>query len=621
MSGKRLSLLLVIVLSVFSVSCIFQNEPLKPNLPPEIQSFSPPNEPIILQAPSEKVTFSIEASDPDRDELTYVYFLSDSCKGSGDSVLCNESTAEFHALKGGAYCIQGRVNDGATHVLRNWFVTVVEESNEPPEIISITPDMDSLSCVVGSTIEFRIGASDEKPHLLRYAYYVNGEQERAFTTSAVFNHRFPENGRYEVQGVIWDFEYQDSITWYINVIGDPDTVLPGGIYDLEGWTGDAVGTVRLSWTAPGDDGYDGRCLAYRVHTATQPILTEEQWHEASVKYDAPEPGVAGTVEEMTVRNLYPGTFLYATARAVDDFGNLGPIGNCISLLVRGFDAYGTVFDAMTGFPVDGIVVSAGMLVDTTGTDGRYLMPNLPKYSQLMRLRDENITGDYGDFYDMAHSLAELTSHFELDFYMVPVAGMHSTDPNYPKYDDFLDFLKDVTGTSGWLGRSTVYKGWHNWPLKVYNPPMIFDPPGEYGEIDLQAEMRGAMASWEDGTGCNLFIEVSDPLSADVTIVYFMEGDDKHTSRTIEFNEDGTPDKKEIWIFVNNTLAPVWIAGDVIFAHELGHMLGFGHSDDLGHLMIGHTFPVVRDPTIDEMNLMQVIYHIPTLWDGSFYLKE
>ena len=515
MRCKRFSVMLVLVLSVFSGSCIFQNEPLKPNLPPEILSFSPPSEPIVLQAPSETAIFSIDAVDPDRDELTYIYLVSDSCTGSMDSVLCTESTAEFQALKGGFYCIQGRVHDGATHVSCNWYVTVVEETNEPPEIISITPDMDSLSCMIGNTIEFRIGASDEKPHLLRYAYYVDEEEVRRFSTNAVYRHHFVENGHYDVTGVIWDFEYQDSVTWHINVIGEPDTVFPGGIYDLEGWTGDATGSVRLRWTAPGDDGYEGRCMIYRVKTATIPILTEDDWDEASVKHDTPEPGVAGTVEEMTVRNLYPGTFLYVTVRAIDDFGNLGPIGNCISLLIRGFDAYGTVYDALTGLPIGEVVVSTGMLVDTTDVDGNYSMANLPKYSQLMRLRDENITGDYGNYYDIAHFLSELNFHFELDFYMVPVVGMHSTDPNYPKYDDFLDFMKDVTGTSGWLGRSTVYKGWHNWPIKVYNPPMIFDPPGDYETVDLQAEARMAMAEWENGTGCDLFLEVSDPVSADL----------------------------------------------------------------------------------------------------------
>ncbi|HSG28195.1 MAG TPA: hypothetical protein VLA34_06925, partial [Candidatus Krumholzibacterium sp.] len=359
-------------------------------------------------------------------------------------------------------------------------------------------------------------------------------------------------------------------------------VPPAAIYDLEGWTGDIPGTLFLRWTAPGDDNDEGRSQAYVVKTATVPILDEDDWEEASQKYNTPEPGIAGSVEEMTVFNCYPGTFLYATARAIDDFGNLSPLGNCILLLVRGFDASGIVYDTKTGLPIEGMNVSAGMANVTTGPDGAYLIENLPKYTQVIRVRDENIIGDRGDYYDLSYMLPELNAHLDVDLPMLPVLGMVSCYELNPRYDDFLVFLKEMTGTTGLLGRPTVYKSWRRWPLKVYNPPM------EWMGVDLQETVRGSLASWEEGTGLDLFVEVDSPVDCDVEIVYFGTGEDKHKAKVIETYEDGAPKKKEIWIYLNNALSPIWIQGHMIFCHELGHILGVLHSVDYGHLMVGNT---------------------------------
>ncbi len=68
---------------------------------------------------------------------------------------------------------------------------------------------------------------------------------------------------------------------------------------------------------------------------------------------------------MTVENLIPGTWLFVTARAVDDFGNISELGNYIRLLVRGLDADGVVFDAYTGEPLEGALISAEGIRDTT----------------------------------------------------------------------------------------------------------------------------------------------------------------------------------------------------------------------------------------------------------------
>ena len=69
---------LVLALPVLA-SCIFQNNPLEPNNPPTIQSYTPPETYFSLTAPDSCV-FSIGAVDPDGDALVYLFV-------SGDSVL------------------------------------------------------------------------------------------------------------------------------------------------------------------------------------------------------------------------------------------------------------------------------------------------------------------------------------------------------------------------------------------------------------------------------------------------------------------------------------------------------------------------------------------------------
>jgi hypothetical protein len=173
----------------------------------------------------------------------------------------------------------------------------------------------------------------------------------------------------------------------------------------------------------------------------------------------------------------------------------------------------------------------------------------------------------------------------------------------------------LTETTGLLDRPTIYYGWNHWPLKIYNPPMVFK------DVDLQEVARGSMASWEDGTGLDLFVEVDDPEQADCEIVYFPDLSTPHNVKTISLNPDKTFLKKELRIYLLNTLSPMDLIGHKVFSHELGHVMGLKHSLDTGHLMIGMTAPRVSDPTLDETRLMKVMYHLPPIWDSHWFVNE
>ncbi len=605
--------------ALFFNSCIFQNDPVRPNIPPVIDSFSPAEKEITMQAPGEKISFNIEASDMDGDELTFTYVMSSIWDSTIiDSILSTDKNAELNGISGGKFHVQARVQDGMEVLTKNWYVTVIEESNKPPEILAFIPEMESFSCLLGSRVEFRLSIHDGFPEFLRYIFRIDGETKKDYVSyirSQGFDYQFMENGSYEVTGIVWDWEFGDTMVWHVNVTGEPDTIFPAPINDLEGWTGDVAGSFRLRWTATGDDGNEGTVYAYRVKTFTIPIITEQDWMEASIKYDSPEPGPPGTVENMTVINCYPGTNLYAAARAVDDFENLGPLGNSIGILVRGYDMSGYVMDAGSGEPVEGALVSAGMLASYSGADGYFFIRDLPRYAQMIKIRDELDSPEFGTYYDVLYEQPELSSDINHIFWFVPVYGMVSCTQG--RYTDFLDFFEDMTGTSI-LHKTTIYKGWNHWPVSIYNPPMIWE------DVDLQQIARDAMASWETGTGLDLFVEVevADSANADCRIIYFPDLDSKHTTKTVEWNpDDGTPKNKEIRICLLNTLSPMAIQGHKIFAHELGHILGVLHSYDPGHLMVGMTTPTMDDPTLDELRLINVIYRLPCVFDSDWMLKD
>lgn len=607
----RLTLLFALAGTIALGSCIFQNDPLRPNNPPIIRFSCPPEMYLSMVAP-DSLLFSIGALDADGDMIDYCFTIGDSVIGTDDSIM-------FFAVDSGSYHLQGIAMDGSERATRSWYVTVDEDYNEPPFIIGFLPSQNEVACAVGETLVFKFSVIDDDPKDLQYIYVLSkiGEsQVRRFYGSSRLEYRFLERGYYDLEGIVWDGEYGDTTSWSINVTGDPDTIAPDAIIDLEGRTGEDLGSVWITWTATGDDGATGAASAYEVRTSTKLILTETDWAEASRKNNTPVPSPAGTRETMIVRALNPGTFVYMTMRAIDDFFNYSPLGNCIHLLSRGIDATGHVYDMITGEPIEGFFAISHERRDTTDASGAYLLKNLPYYMSYIRATDDDIIRLVGEYYDCHYPVYDPDQVIHHDFYAMPVLGIQNTG-NYKVYEDrFILFFKNVTETSGRFGKSTIYYAWNHWPLKLYNPEKV------YGDVDLQAAVRGAMDEWEAMTGYDLFVEVDELPGADVRIVYTDNVDNKHRYRTVELNPDGTPKLREIQIYTANTSVPVTRLSHLIFVHEFGHVLGFlAHSDDPGHMMLGLTLPLVHHVTTDEANVIKIIHNMPFIFNYGSVIEE
>ena len=113
-----------------------------------------------------------------------------------------------------------------------------------------------------------------------------------------------------------------------------DTTLPSAISDLSAAKGSSLGTVTLSWTAPGNDGSTGTASSYLVRYSSSAI-TGSNWVSATpVTSSIPTPQVAGTSQSMTVSGLTPGVTYYFAVRAQDAEPNLGAISNSPSAAAK-----------------------------------------------------------------------------------------------------------------------------------------------------------------------------------------------------------------------------------------------------------------------------------------------
>jgi len=107
-----------------------------------------------------------------------------------------------------------------------------------------------------------------------------------------------------------------------------DAIAPSAIADLTATTGSNVGSVDLTWTAPGDDGATGTVANYLVRYASTIINTQSAWDNATpVTIGLPIPQPAGQTQNMTVNGLNPNTTYYFAVRGQDEVSNLGGLSN------------------------------------------------------------------------------------------------------------------------------------------------------------------------------------------------------------------------------------------------------------------------------------------------------
>ncbi|MCX6340632.1 MAG: fibronectin type III domain-containing protein [Candidatus Aureabacteria bacterium] len=106
---------------------------------------------------------------------------------------------------------------------------------------------------------------------------------------------------------------------------------PGEILNLEAHVTDYT-NVRLTWTAPYDDGGAKGISRHQIKYSRSPI-TEANWNEADdLAWTGPYPGGAA-VSIVPTKQLDFGNPYYFAVKAFDDEGNEGPISNSASIVI------------------------------------------------------------------------------------------------------------------------------------------------------------------------------------------------------------------------------------------------------------------------------------------------
>jgi len=108
-----------------------------------------------------------------------------------------------------------------------------------------------------------------------------------------------------------------------------DTTVPGAISDLTA-SEPTTSSVKLTWTASGDDGDSGTAASYDIRYLSSNI-TDGNWSSATQVSGEPSPTAASTTRSMTISGLSQGTIYYFAIKTSDEVPNVSALSNVASL--------------------------------------------------------------------------------------------------------------------------------------------------------------------------------------------------------------------------------------------------------------------------------------------------
>jgi len=124
-------------------------------------------------------------------------------------------------------------------------------------------------------------------------------------------------------------EGQSLLVDYFEVDNKRLDLIPPAKIDLEVLAAAATNSsVTLQWTAVGDDGgvlSEKSASSYDLRYSMSRILTDDNFDNANIVSNVAPPEQPGALESKTIKGLLSGVTYYFAIKAVDDYGNKGPL--------------------------------------------------------------------------------------------------------------------------------------------------------------------------------------------------------------------------------------------------------------------------------------------------------
>ena len=134
---------------------------------------------------------------------------------------------------------------------------------------------------------------------------------------------------------IVDVNFTDGTMYSSSAYGNGcgiDTTPPGAVTDLQAIPGPEPGTIQITFTYPGDDGYSGSAVTpiVKYQLGGNALDTNAEWN-AATQYTGDIPiEVAGTPGSVVMSGLQVGTNHHLNIRFQDENGNMSPLSNAVN---------------------------------------------------------------------------------------------------------------------------------------------------------------------------------------------------------------------------------------------------------------------------------------------------
>jgi hypothetical protein len=594
MRTKGFVTLLLTSVWVIGLGSCGTEDPTRVDRPPVVRSFSPSDQELDAFV-GDTLTFEVLAIDPDETTLKQRFTLN-------DSVVSNQYKWDYVVADTGLALIQCIITDGANDSRIRWEVWQHDAVNLPPEIIAYAPVEQKPVLIIGHDLLFVVRARDPNEDPLNYRFTVNDSLVWSNTEYLFVATR---TGEFDVKAIVSDGELSTSRTWDLTVTPQPDTVPPSEVPITVAETGEDPGEVNLEWSAVGADGMEGIASNYLVRTAPTPIVDEYSWSKASERPGVPAPLAPGERMSMVITGITPARFTHVAVRAMDNFGNISPLGESPGVYARGMKIAGIVRDALTGLPMPNVHVTLGPYDTTTTVDGEFELVELPPMITPLIVSEDNELGTVGTHYDIRIPYEVVHLDYKL-VYLMPDYQLETA-----QYEDFFEFYVSMTT----IGGSPFPNNQRRWeaPIDIYARPFVNEG------LDYQATIHQNVIDMNTYLGMNAFNVTDEEPEVGVTCIYPSNLYNDNYGVSL-WSSDWFPVKADIEFRRLYTPASAGYF-QVVIRHELGHALGLNHSSDINHLMIGGQTPQVPNFSSDELAVLHVLYNIPRGVAIGLYVRE